>query len=278
MTLHRPESLDAALQLLADGAGPLVAGGTDLYPGLRDAAPPKQMIDLTGITGLRGIALEDGVWRIGGATTWTDVVRADLPPRFDGLKAAAREVGSVQIQNAGTVAGNIVNASPAADGVPALLSLGAEVELAGAGGRRRMALSDFITGVRRTMLNEDEIVSAVLIPDGPGRGSFVKLGARKYLVISIAMVGAVIEMDGGTIARAALAVGACSPVAIRLPELEAALIGRSAEEVPLVVSGAALTGLSPIDDIRATAAYREETVRTLCTRAILTAMEVGHVA
>jgi len=126
MTLHRPESLDAALALL-EGGGVLLAGGTDVYPALRDGAPPAAMIDLTGVAALRGISRDGRGWRIGAATTWTDVIRADLPPSFDGLKLAAREVGSVQIQNAGTVAGNICNASPAADGVPALLTLEAAI-------------------------------------------------------------------------------------------------------------------------------------------------------
>jgi len=278
MTLHRPESLDAALRLLADGAGVIVAGGTDLYPGLRDGAPPKGMIDVTRIAGLRGIGRTGPFWRIGAATTWTDVVRAELPPLFDGLRAAAREVGSVQIQNAGTVAGNLVNASPAADGVPALLALGAEVELAGPAGTRRLALGDFITGVRRTALHEDEMVSAVLVPDAPGRGSFLKLGARRYLVISIVMVSAVVEASGGRIRNASVAVGAGSPVAVRLPGLEASLRGHLAGDVAGIVAAAELPGIDPIDDVRASAGYRREAVRTLVTRAVLDAMEVAHVA
>jgi len=278
MTLHRPESLDAALRLMAEGAGPLVAGGTDLYPGLLDGPPPAGLIDVTRIAGLRGISQGGGFWRIGGATTWSDVLRAGLPPLFDGLKSAAREVGSVQIQNAGTVAGNVVNASPAADGVPALLALDAEVEVTGAEGARRLPLSAFITGVRRTDLRPGEIVSAVLVPDRPGRGSFVKLGARRYLVISIAMVSAVVEMRAGRIADAAVAIGACSPVAVRQPALEAALRGCGRQDVARAVAGSDLAGIAPIDDIRASAVYRAEAVRTLCTRAIGAAMETPHVA
>ena len=276
MTLHRPESLDEALSLLGGGAV-VLAGGTDVYPGLRDGAPPASMVDLTRVAGLRGISLQDGRWRIGAATTWTDVLRAALPACFAGLKGAAREVGSVQIQNTGTVAGNICNASPAADGVPALMSLDAQVEVAGPEGARRVALEQFIRGPRSVDLGPGEIVSAVLVPEATGQGAFRKLGARKYLVISIAMVAAVVEVTGNAISRARVSVGACSPVAVRLRGLEEALTGATAAEVPGIVAGVDLPGLTPIDDVRASAAYRREAVRTLIARTITDAMEVRDV-
>ena len=276
MTLHRPESLDEALSLLGGGAV-VLAGGTDVYPGLRDGAPPASLVDLTRVAGLRGISRQDGVWRIGAATTWTDVLRAELPACFAGLKGAAGEVGSVQIQNTGTVAGNICNASPAADGVPALMALDAQVEVAGPEGPRRVALEQFIRGPRSVDLRPGEIVSAILVPDATGQGAFRKLGARKYLVISIAMVAAVVEVTGNAISRARVAVGSCSPVAVRLRGLEEALTGATAAEVPGIVAGAGLPGLTPIDDVRASAAYRREAVRTLIARTITDAMEVRDV-
>ena len=127
------------------------------------------------------------------------MIRADLPPLFDALKAAAREVGGVQIQNAGTVAGNVCNASPAADGMPALLALGAEVELQSAAGSRRLPLDDFVLGSRRTARRADELVSALHIPAraAGARSVFLKLGGRRYLVISITMVAVLIELDAG---------------------------------------------------------------------------------
>ena len=277
MSLHRPESLEDALALLERGAT-VLAGGTDVFPALRDAPARGDMVDVTGIPGLRGIARIGDGWQIGAATTWTDIVRAELPPLFDGLKAAAREVGSVQIQNAGTVAGNLCNASPAADGLPPLLALGAEVVLHGPVGRRVLPLAEFVTGVRRTALEPAEIVVALHVPDGPGRGVFLKLGARRYLVISIAMVAVVVEAEAGRIRRAALAVGACSAVARRLPGLEAALTGAAAAEVAAIVAATDLPELAPIDDVRASAGYRLDAARTLLSRAILTAMEVPHVA
>ena len=276
MSLHRPESLDEALSLLGSGAV-VLAGGTDVYPGLRDGAPPASLVDLTRVAGLRGISLQDGLWRIGAATTWTDVLRAELPACFAGLKGAAREVGSVQIQNTGTVAGNICNASPAADGVPALMALDAQVEVTGSDGARRVTLEQFIRGPRSVDLRPGEIVSAVLVPEATGQGAFRKLGARKYLVISIAMVAAVVEVADKVISRARVSVGACSPVAVRLRGLEEALIGATAAEVPGIVAGAEMPGLSPIDDVRASAVYRREAVRTLIARTITDAMEVRDV-
>ncbi|MBU2961807.1 FAD binding domain-containing protein [Citreicella sp. C3M06] len=272
MTLHRPESLEDALALSGGGAA-LLAGGTDLYPGLRDGAPPPELIDLTRIASMKGITRSDSGWRIGGATTWTAIVKADLPPMFDGLKAAAREVGSVQIQNAGTLAGNLCNASPAADGVPALLALDASVELASAGGTRVLPLEGFILGPRRTALEPGEILSAIHIPDAPGQGAFLKLGARKYLVISIAMVAATVTTRAGRIETARIAVGACSPVARRLSALETQLVGATQDEVFARTGAYAFDELSPIDDVRASAGYRLDAVTALVARTVANAME-----
>lgn len=278
MTLHRPETLDAALALLAEGGGVILAGGTDVYPGLRDAPPPARMIDVSAVSGLRGITRDGGDWRIGAATTWTDVVRADLPALFDGLKLAAREVGSVQIQNTGTVAGNLCNASPAADGVPALLALDAEVELTGPQGARRVPLAQFIQGIRKVDLATGELMTAIYVPDAAGCGAFRKLGARRYLVISIAMVGAMVHAEGGRIVGARIAVGSCSPVARRLVALETALAGATLGDVGGIVGQARLDELTPIDDVRASAAYRMDAVRTLVRRTVLDAVEKTDVA
>ena len=158
---ERPQSIAEAARLLASGSWAVLAGGTDLYPAHVGRQIPAPLLDITAIAGLRGIHRDDRGWTIGATTTWTDVVRADLPPLFAALKAAAREVGGVQIQNAGTVAGNLCNASPAADGVPPLLALDAEVELASLVGTRRISLADFLVGSRRTALRPDEILTAV---------------------------------------------------------------------------------------------------------------------
>ena len=145
------------------------------------------------------------------------MIAAPLPPAFDALKAAAAEVGSVQIQNAATVAGNLCNASPTADGVPPLLTLDAEVEVWSAHTKRRMPLAAFLVGPRQTALHPTELVAAIHVPkaSGAGQSAFFKLGARKYLVISIAMVAVRISVVNGNLRAAAIAMGSCAPVARR---------------------------------------------------------------
>src|SRR6478752_3194363 len=147
----RPVSLDEALKALAR-PHTVLAGGTDFYPARVGRAIDEDVLDIGGIDVLRGITAGPAGWRLGATTTWSELLEADLPPLFDGLKQAAREVGGRQIQNAGTLAGNICNASPAADGVPPLLALDAEVEIAGLASRRLLPLRQFITGTRRTAL------------------------------------------------------------------------------------------------------------------------------
>ena len=157
----------------------------------------KDVLDITAIPGLRRIEEADGHWRIGALVTWTDVIRAGLPPLFDGLVAAAKEIGGAQIQNRATLVGNLCTASPAGDGIPNLLALEAEVEIASLRGTRIEPLERFLDGYRHTTCGQDEIVTALRIPkrSAAARGSFLKLGARRYLVISIVMAAAVVETD-----------------------------------------------------------------------------------
>lgn len=264
----RPAGLEEALAALVR-PHTVLAGGTDFYPARVGQAIDEDVLDITGVAALQGIVETTEGWRIGATTRWSALIDADLPPLFDGLKQAAREVGGRQIQNAGTIAGNLCNASPAADGVPPLLSLDAEVEIASRNAVRRIALAAFITGNRRTVLAPDELVVAVHIPrpTRPARGAFLKLGARRYLVISIAMAAATVETEGNRIARARVAVGACSAVAQRLPALENALIGAPlASTLSDLVVPERLTPLSPIDDVRGSANYRRDAVVTLLRR------------
>jgi CO/xanthine dehydrogenase FAD-binding subunit len=264
----RPHRLEDALTALAR-PHVVLAGGTDFYPARVGRAIDEDLLDIGGIAVLRGISADAAGWRLGATTTWSELLETDLPPLFDGLKQAAREVGGRQIQNAGTLAGNLCNASPAADGVPCLLALDAEIEIAGSVGRRLLPLRQFITGVRRTALAQDELVVAIHVPR-PGneaRSAFLKLGTRRYLVISIAMAAATLEIADGRVASARIAVGACSPVAERLPNLEAALVGapldtRLADRVEV----AHLAPLSPIDDVRGSAAYRSDATVTVLRR------------
>lgn len=267
-----------ALDCLQEFNPAIVAGGTDFFPSLGDASPPKTIMDLSRVSEMRGIVRMETEWRIGASTTWSELVNANVPPCFDAMKLAAVEIGSVQIQNAGTIAGNLCNASPAADGVPPLLVLDAEVELASRNRVRRLKLQDFISDVRKTARNADEIVTAIVVPDtsSVSVSSFLKLGSRTYLVISIAMVAAVIQLDEQEVVKdIRIAVGACSPVACRLPELEQKLTGRHKDELknPSLFARESFSRLSPIDDVRGSAEFRLETVSEICRRCISDALD-----
>lgn len=233
------------------------------------------MLDVTGIAEMRGISGSQGL-RIGAAATWSQIAAADLPPAARALQQAARMVGGRQVQNSGTIGGNLCNASPAADGVPPLLSLGAEVELASTAGTRRLPLSRFLLAPRRTALREGELLVAIILPESEltGRSAFLKLGARSHLVISIAMVAARLTVDRGRVAEVAVAVGSCSPVAVRLSDVEAALKGAKVDEaMDRVKAGDVQAALAPIDDVRATAAYRLDAAVTLVRRAVAEALK-----
>jgi CO/xanthine dehydrogenase FAD-binding subunit len=264
--------VDVAEAATMKGAGGLVlAGGTDVYPTHVGRPFVGSVIDIAGLTELHGVEVTDRGWRIGALTRWADIAAADLPPCFDGLRAAARDVGGIQVQNAGTIGGNLCTASPAADGVPNLLALDASVELASPSGRRVLPIEEFLTGYRATALRGDELLTAVLVPrDGEdARAAFLKLGLRRYLVISVVMVAAVVALDeSGLVRFARVAVGACSPVAVRLRRLEDVLRGRPAGELGAAVTPEHLADLTPIDDVRATAAYRLRAATTLVRRAL----------
>lgn len=270
----KPTTVEEALALLGEGAWRILAGGTDFYPAQGAKPFRDDVLDINGLTSLRGIAETDRHFVIGARTTWTDIIRHPLPAAFDALKQAAREVGSQQIQNVASIGGNLCNASPAADGVPGLLALDAEVELRSAIATRQIPLQDFILGNRRTALRPGELVTAIHVPksSASGRSAFVKLGARRYLVISIAMVATRLVVDAGMVTQAAIAVGSCSAVARRLAGVEAALLGLPADNgFAAAVLAAPMSELSPIADVRGSAEYRLDAVRELVARAVLTA-------
>lgn len=260
------------MHILSESGGQILSGGTDFFPALGDRTVSGTVVDVSGLHELRGIEIEPQYFRIGGLTTWTQLIRTPLPPCFDGLKAAAREIGSVQIQNRGTVAGNLCNASPAADSVPPLLTLDAEIELASQAGTRRVPLSSFITGNRKTLRGSNEVLTHVLVPRTVenAQSSFLKLGARRYLVISIAMVAtAILKDENNRVADARVSIGSCSVVAQRLLALERDLLGKPAQlGLGLFASSTHLGDLSPIDDVRGTGSYRRDAALTLVQRAI----------
>jgi len=268
MRYFRPSTLAEALDIRRDEDVVVIAGGTDVYPAYatrRAWGDPthKDVLDISGVAELRGVEDRGDHVRIGALATWTDLVRADLPPLFDGMKDAARRIGGMQVQNRGTVVGNACTASPAGDGIPNLLALDAAFEIAGPS-PARVPAGAFFTGYRATACDPRSIVTGVLVPKRGGRGRFVKLGARRYLVISVAMVAATVETDDADrITAARIAVGACSSVARRLPALEADLAGVPVADAARVVAPGHLSGLAPIDDVRASAVYRTAAARAL---------------
>ena len=276
----RPDDLDDALAMLSAGPHRIIAGGTDVYPA--DAAAvgwgqpgvdhpdATPILDITAIDSLSRIRRFADRIEIGALVTWTEAIESDLPAWFDCVRLAAREVGGRQIQNRGTLAGNLCNASPAADGVPALLALDTRVRLQHHDGSRELSLEAFITGNRRTCLRPRELMTAIVIPSPASEAlsTFLKLGARRYLVISIAMVAACLEVRAGRIRGARIAVGACSEVARRLTGLEARLEGSRPEDAFVMVREEDFASLSPLDDVRASAAYRRHGAQVLVRRAL----------
>ena len=283
----RPQSVQEASRLLrTEGDLTVLSGGTDLYPARTSQIAwgrqhPLRILDISAIDSLRGIEDRGSHWWIGATTTWTDIVRAPLPSVFDGLKAAAREIGGVQIQNRGTIAGNCCTASPAGDSIPCLLALDAALELVSdEGGVRSVPAAAFFTDYRATAVQKGELVVGIRIPKQRGRSAFLKLGARRYLVISIAMVAGVVDVDDqNRVVAARLAIGACSAVAQRLPALEATLCGKPLDAS--LVTPAHVAHLTPLDDIRASADYRRhaalELTRTLiASLAAQASLEAAH--
>ena len=272
MTYFTPSTLSDALVALQSNEFQVVAGGTDFYPNRKPGETHSQLLDVTKIPELKGIQQTASGWRIGAATKWTEIVKAELPSAFYGLQLAGQEVGSIQIQNQATIAGNLCNASPAADGVPPLLTLNATVELASHNGTRELPIGEFITGSRQTKLQPNELVVAILIPnlDSSMFSSYIKLGSRKYLVISIAMVSVLVSLDEEKIKETRVSVGSCSEVATRLTELELALTGQPITAMKNSPRFAAMIeqALAPISDHRASAAYREHTVPELVFRTL----------
>ena len=273
----RPTRLEAALAELARGPHTVVAGGTDIYPACVGTDAPSPLLDVSLLPETRGIDWngDASALRIGASTTWSDLVRKPLPAFARCLVQAAREVGGIQIQNRGTLGGNLCNASSAADGIPPLLALDATVELASQRGRRLLPVNRFVLGNRATALATDELLTSIVLrPRSPNAVStFLKLGHRRYLVISIVMVAVALDFDGQErVSYCGVGVGACSPAACRLPALEAGLLGAPRGDLPVqaarLLNGEALAPLAPIDDVRATGDYRLDAARCLIERAI----------
>lgn len=255
-----PKSLDEALAMRAErpDAMPL-AGGTDVMVFLEAGTiDPPAFLDLWNLPKLRWIS-DDGR-TIGAGATWTDVARH--PAVLPVIRECALTVGALQIQNRGTVGGNIVNASPAGDSLPLWLVLDAEIEVASVRGRRRVPAASFWTGYRKTALAPDELVVAVHVPDVSGdRVHYRKVGTRLAQAISKVVLAGRLRVREGVVVEARVALGSVAPIPVRARAVEAALVGR-----PVDPSAAkdVLADIAPIDDVRSTASYR----RAVATRIV----------
>ncbi|MEZ5785222.1 MAG: xanthine dehydrogenase family protein subunit M [Xanthobacteraceae bacterium] len=269
--LEMPDSCEDALQLLAaDGAMPL-AGGTNLVVDLRaKRVRPKLLVSLDRVKELRGVSAANGRIAIGARTTVTDLLRDPaIGAAAPSLVQSAKLFAGQMVRNTATVAGNLACGSPAADLVPPLLSLDAEVTLRSAGGQRTMPLADFFLDYHRNALRRGEIISALSWERLPPRGCnlFYKLARRKGDAITVTGVAVTVAVDGGKCTRARIALGAVAPIVFRARAAEAMLEGKAL--TPALIDAAAQAAAAasrPIDDIRASADYRRQMVRVLTRR------------
>ncbi len=233
---------------------------------------PSLVIDVGRLEELRRIRLQDGKLSIGAAVTHTELVRSELVQRYaPALAQAARQVGSPQIRNRGTVGGNMGNASPAADTVPALLAYGTEAVLASAAGRRRLPLSELAVGPGRLALKESELIHEFLLaPQQSDEGAcFQKIGKRKALAISVVNGAAWLKLSGDVVQKARLAMGSVAAKTIRLYEAEAVLTNQSLSFAKIEEAAElARQIIHPIDDVRSEAAYRKNVAFVVVKRAL----------
>jgi xanthine dehydrogenase iron-sulfur cluster and FAD-binding subunit A len=271
----QPQGLDEALAFLANYGerARIVAGGTDVIVELsRGFRPTATLIDITALPGLRRISLNDGIISLGALTTHNDVVASTLcRQRALPLAQACWEVGAPQIRTRGTIAGNLITASPANDTITPLVALDAEVVLLSAGGERVLPLSDFYLGVRRTALASDELLREIRFPalGENQRGRFVKLGLRRAQAISVIDAAVVLTFDEAEVTEARIALGSLAPTIVRAATAEDFLAGKTlTPEVCSEAATLACAAVAPIDDVRGTAAYRLQTLHNLLARTL----------
>ena len=260
----RPADLAAALRALADRPElrPL-AGGTDLMVGVEAGVDvPEAVLDLWALEELRGVCVEDGVVVLGALTTYAEIMRrTEVTDHFPALVEASAEVGAVQIQNRGTLGGNIVNASPAGDTLPPLLVYGAELELVSVRGRRRVAFDGFYSGYKQMDRAPDELLAAVRLPVPPSSAVhwWRKVGTRRAQSISKVMGAGFADVDtDGALRGVRVALGSVAATPVRLRRTEALIEGRR-PDVAMVeeVRACVVDEVTPIDDVRSTADYRK---------------------
>jgi xanthine dehydrogenase iron-sulfur cluster and FAD-binding subunit A len=275
-TYYSPNSIDDALSLLAEHAGRarIIAGGTDLMIELEREQRPGIgiLIDISRVPGLDHIRIRDGRVHLGPLVTHNHCAASPLLQESAfALSKACWQVGAPQIRNRGTVAGNLITASPANDSITPLTALGAQVELVSSAGERVLPLEEFFTGVRKTVMRDDELMTDISfpLPDGNARSGFYKLGLRRAQAISVVNVAVLLQQKGDLVEEAKITMGAVAPTIIHAREAEEFLMGKDLSEENIRRAGALAAGASrPIDDIRATAGYRRKMVQVAATRTL----------
>lgn len=267
------EALTLLAQAPADARGRFhpLAGGTDIMVVMAAGKlPPGRYLDLWSVDELRGIAVTPGWVDLRALTTYTEVRNHPvLAAEFPMLVQAAAESGAIAIQNRGTIAGNIANASPAADTPPALLAYDAEIELVSLRGARWLHYADFHTGYKATRREADELIARVRVPRksaAEAQGSlhfYRKVGTRKAQAISKVCLASLLSLDGGRVTRARLGWGSVAPIPLRTPRTEAALCGPLGRELAAQAAQVLASELTPIDDVRSTAEYRLRVAQNL---------------
>jgi len=271
----RPKTIDAAVAALVDGEARALAGGTDLVPQIREGRRRAgRIVDLKHIDELTAVTVRpDGAVMIGAAVTATNVSRhAAIAGAYPAVAQSARLIGGVQIQNRASLGGNICNAAPSADAVPALLCHEARAVIAGAKGRREVALSELLHGPGRTTLEPGELLVAIVLPPPVPRSAatYLRFTPRREMDIAIAGAAAWIALDGhGAVASARVVLASVAPTAIRAPSAEARLIGERPTPALLSEAGRlAAEEARPISDTRGSADYRRTLVSVLTARAL----------
>jgi CO/xanthine dehydrogenase FAD-binding subunit len=272
-----PRSLAAAYEALAAQPHRPLAGGTDLLVQLTGelGPPPDRVIDLWRLDELRGIGIRGEAIELGALTTYTDILRSPIcGEHLPALVQAAATIGAAQIQNRGTLGGNVMNASPAGDTLPVLLALDAVMVLGGVAGEREVAAAGFWPAYRTTAARPDELLLRVRIPLGAGREQrFRKVGTRRAQAIS-KVVAATAWRSGDAWQDVRIALGSVAATPVRMRAAEAALEGRpcTIESVDAAVDALGAS-IAPIDDVRSTAAYRREAARRIVRRLLAESLE-----
>ena len=276
---QKPETLDELIHTLGQDGGCIIAGGTDVIPRMRhNLIQATTVIDISRLTELSFIQQDQNQIRIGALTTHQALVDSSLVQTTNpALTSAAASVGCRQTRHRGTLGGNIGNASPAADTIPALLVFDAQVYLLGEAGKRQIGLVDFILGPGKTQLYAGEIIHSISYApfDGAWGAAFQKLGKRNGMAIAVVSAAAAIQLDGqGHVREARLALGSVAPTVVRSPKAEAILLGQvPTPEVLKRAADAVSADISPISDIRSSAAYRQHAAKILANRALTVAFE-----